>query len=167
VRDEGFGKIAPKAIKAALAKAGLTAAQVDRFIMGAPMKGVNDAVAKASGIAPEKVANSLQAELGDAGTAQALILLAHALETAKAGEMLVVVGFGQGCDVLIFRATGEKAVKGLGVSGWLARKKAEGNYTRRIRSKNGAHCALSQPQSRAFLGRRALHKDRRNPISEE
>jgi 3-hydroxy-3-methylglutaryl CoA synthase len=130
VRDEGFGKIAPKAIKAALAKAGLTAAQVDRFIMGAPMKGVNDAVAKASGIAPEKVANSLQAELGDAGTAQALILLAHALETAKAGEMLVVVGFGQGCDVLIFRATGEKAVKGLGVSGWLARKKAEGNYTR-------------------------------------
>jgi 3-hydroxy-3-methylglutaryl CoA synthase len=130
VRDEGFGKIAPKAIRAGLAKAGLTAAQVDRFIMGAPMKGVNDAVAKASGIAPEKVTNSLQAELGDAGTAQPLILLAQALETAKAGEILLVVGFGQGCDVLIFRATGEKAVKGLGVSGWLARKKAEVNYTR-------------------------------------
>jgi 3-hydroxy-3-methylglutaryl CoA synthase len=130
VREEGYAKIAPKAVKGALAKAGLTAADVDRFLMGAPMKGVNDAVAKASGIAPEKVADPLQAELGDPGTAAPLVLLAHALETAKAGEILVVAGFGQGCDVLIFRATGEPAVRGLGVSGWLARKKPDANYVK-------------------------------------
>lgn len=130
VRDEGYAKIAPRAVKGALAKVGLTAGEVDRFIMGAPMKGVNDAVAKASGVAPETVADPLQAELGDAGTAQPLILLAHALETAKAGEVLVVLGFGQGCDVLVFRATGERAVNGLCVSGWLARKKPEANYVK-------------------------------------
>jgi 3-hydroxy-3-methylglutaryl CoA synthase len=130
IRDEGYGKIAPKAIKAALAKAGLGVEQIDRFIMAAPMKGVNDAVAKTSGFPPEKVADPLSAQLGDAGSAQPLILLAHALETAKAGELLMVVGFGQGCDVLIFRATGEPAVRGLGVSGWLARKRAETNYAR-------------------------------------
>jgi 3-hydroxy-3-methylglutaryl CoA synthase len=130
IRDEGYGKIAPAAIKAALAKVGLAAGDVDQFIMGAPMRGVNDAVAKASGIAPEKVKEPLAGVLGDAGTAQPLILLAHALESAKAGETLVVVGFGQGCDVVVLRATGKPAMAGLGVSGWLARKKAESNYVK-------------------------------------
>jgi 3-hydroxy-3-methylglutaryl CoA synthase len=130
VRDEGYTKITSRAVKAALAEGGLTAGQIDRFIMAAPMKGVNEAVAKACGIAPEKVADPLAAQLGDAGTAQPLILLTHALETAQAGQILLVVGFGQGCDVLIFRATGERAVSGLGVTGWLSRKKIETNYVR-------------------------------------
>ncbi|WP_041373555.1 hydroxymethylglutaryl-CoA synthase family protein [Phenylobacterium zucineum] len=130
VRDEGYAKIAPRAVKGALAKAGVTAGEVDHFIMGAPMKGVNDTVAKASGIVPENVVDPLTGELGEVGTAQPLILLAHALETARAGEILVVAGFGQGCDVLVFRATGQPAVRGLGVSGWLARKKPEANYVK-------------------------------------
>jgi 3-hydroxy-3-methylglutaryl CoA synthase len=130
VRDEGYAKIAPRAVKAALTEGGLTASQIDRFIMAAPVKGVNETVAKACGIAPDKVADPLTGQLGDAGTAQPLILLAHALETARAGEVLVLVGFGQGCDVLIFRATGERAARGLGVTGWLARRKPEANYVR-------------------------------------
>ena len=130
IRDEGYSKIAVQAVKDALSKAGVIAAQIDRFIMAAPMKGVNEAVAKACGIEPDKVADALGGELGDAGTAQPLVMLAHALETAMAGQLLIVVGFGQGCDVLIFRATGERAVNGLGVSGWLARKKIESNYVR-------------------------------------
>ena len=130
VRDEGYAKIAPQAIEAALTEGGLTPSQIDRFIMAAPVKGVNETVAKACGIAPDKVADPLTGQLGDAGTVQPLILLAHALETARAGEVLVVVGFGQGCDVLIFRATGERAVRGMGVSGWLARRKPEANYVR-------------------------------------
>jgi hydroxymethylglutaryl-CoA synthase len=41
-----------------------------------------------------------------------------------------VVGFGQGCDVLLFRATDGVATAkaGLGVSGWLARRAPEANY---------------------------------------
>ena len=128
IRDEGYSKIAPAAVKAALAKAGVGADAVDRFIMPAPLKGVNDAVAKASGVRPEAVMEPLAEGLGDAGSAQSLILLAHALDGAKAGQTLVVVGFGSGCDVLVFRATGKAAKSGLGVAGWLARKKAEPNY---------------------------------------
>ncbi|HEX3918994.1 MAG TPA: OB-fold domain-containing protein [Caulobacteraceae bacterium] len=130
VRDEGYSKIAPAAIKAALAKLGVAAADVGAFLMGAPMRGVNEAVAKASGIPEGAVREPLAGVLGEAGAAQPLILLAQALETAKAGEILVVVGFGQGCDVLVFRATAHAgaAVRGLGVSGWLARRKPEPNY---------------------------------------
>lgn len=129
-RDEGYGKIAPVAIKAALAKAGLAAGAISRFVMAAPMKGVNEAVARAAGISAGCVQASLAAQMGDAGAAHPLIMLVHALETAKAGDLLMLVGFGQGCDVLIFRATGLKAVHGLGVSGWLQRRKEETNYVR-------------------------------------
>jgi len=128
IRDEGYSKIAPAAIKAALAKVGVSADAVDRFIMAAPLKGVNDAVAKACGVKPEAVMEPLAEVLGDVGCAQPLMLLAHALDSAKAGQTLVVVGFGSGCDVLVFRATGKPARNGLGVAGWLARRKAEPNY---------------------------------------
>jgi hydroxymethylglutaryl-CoA synthase len=134
IRDEGYGKIAPQAVKAALAKLGLTAGNVDRFIMAAPMKGVNEAVAKACGIALERVQDPLGAVLGDAGTAQPLILLAHALQTAIPGQLLLLVGFGQGCDVLAFRATPKvrEVVSGLGVSGWLGRRKPETDYLKTL-----------------------------------
>jgi hydroxymethylglutaryl-CoA synthase len=134
IRDEGYGKIVPHAVKAALAKLGLSAGDVDHFIMAAPVKGVNEAVAKACGVAPERVQDPLSAVLGDAGTAQSLILLVHALETADPGQLLLVVGFGQGCDVLAFRATSKvrDIVRGLGVSGWIGRRKPESNYLKTL-----------------------------------
>ncbi len=130
VRDEGYARIAPAAVKAGLVKAGVTVANVDYFIMGAPMKGVNDAVAKAVGVKPEAVVEPLAAVMGDAGAAQPLIMLAKVLENAPAGQIVVVVGFGQGCDVLVFKTTAKVggAVRGMGVSGWLARGKPETNY---------------------------------------
>ena len=127
VRDEGYATIAPKAVAGALAKAGLRADQVDRFLMGAPMRGLAALVAKASGIGPEKVADPLELKMGDAGVAHPLILLAHALAIAKAGDVVVVAAFGQGCDALVLRATG-LCSGGLGVAGWLARRRAETNY---------------------------------------
>jgi uncharacterized OB-fold protein len=132
VRDEGYAKIAPRAIKAALAEAGLDASAVDHFVMGAPMKGVNDVVAKAAGIAPTAVADPLASVMGDAGTAQPLIVLGHVLERATPGQIIMVVGFGQGCDVLLFRAADNvrQAAKGLNVSGFLARRKPEANYVK-------------------------------------
>lgn len=138
VRDEAYAKIAPQAVKQALAKLGLTAADVDCFVMGAPMKGVNDAVAKSCGVRPEAVVEPLAAVMGDAGAAQPLVLLAKLLEKAKPGQTILVVGFGQGCDVLGFRTTDKvgQAVKGLGVSGWLARRKPEPNYMKYLAFNN-------------------------------
>lgn len=132
VREEGYGRIAPRAIALALQELDLPAAEIDVFIMGAPMRGVNEAVARACGVRHEAVVDPLGAVMGDAGTAQPLVLLAHALESAKPGQTLMVVGFGQGCDVLVFRATGTVAAvsNGLGVAGWLARRKPESNYTK-------------------------------------
>lgn len=134
VRDEGFGKIAPEAVRAALRKLGLYASDIDHFVMGGPMRGANALVAQKAGLAARTVVDPLGDRMGDAGCAQPLVLLAHALAQAKPGERIMLVGFGQGCDVLVFRATdliGQPSQR-LCVDGWLARRAAETNYVKHL-----------------------------------
>jgi 3-hydroxy-3-methylglutaryl CoA synthase len=134
IRDEGYGKIVPAAINDALAKFGVTPDAIDRFVMASPIRGIDAQTAKAAGIRAGAVQDNLQDRLGAAGCAQPLILLAHTLESAKPGELVLVTSFGQGVDVLLFRVT--KAISerapNMGVSGWLVRRKPESSYVRHL-----------------------------------
>lgn len=132
IRDEGYLKIVPKAIGEALAKFGLDASSISHFIMPAPVRGINAAVAKAAGITPEAVDDALQAELGYTGAAHPLLMLAKRLETAEVGALIAVVSFGQGCDIILLRATGRRQLQALGVSGWLKRRRPDSNYVRHL-----------------------------------
>lgn len=129
LRDEGYLKIAPAAIRAALEQAG---GAVDHFIFPAAMPRVAGMIAKAVGVAPEAVADNLQATVGETGAAHPLLMLVGALEKAKPGERILVAGFGQGADALIFEAT--EALARLsprnGLTGALARRREERNYAR-------------------------------------
>ena len=119
VRDEGYLALVPRAIHAALEPAGLTASEVARFIVQGPQR-FAAAVAEATGIAAGAVQDDLQSSCGDSGVAHPLLLLGAALESARAGEMILLAGFGQGCDVLVLRATGRRATHGRGCAGALA-----------------------------------------------
>lgn len=132
IRDCGYTTIVPGVIKAALAKAGVEASAISRFIMPSTLSRVGAAMAKAAGLPEASVADILMEVCGDTGAAHPLLLLAHALESAKVGEKILVVGFGSGADALVFEVTAEngKAARGLGVSGHLARRREEANYTR-------------------------------------
>src|SRR3546814_17061712 len=91
-------------------------------------------LAKKAGIGEGAVAESLGATLGHAGAAHALVMLAAALESAQAGERILLASFGQGCELLLFEVTAAiGSVKPrLGVSGWLARRIASNNYAKSI-----------------------------------
>jgi hydroxymethylglutaryl-CoA synthase len=134
VRDEGYLKLAPRAISGALDKAGLAAEAIDAFIFPVPAKGAAEAVAKKMKIRPEAVRDSLSGQLGDTGAAHPLIMLAHALEEAGPGKTILVAAFGSGVDVLILRTT--DAITDLsarrGVAGSLARRLPETNYVRHL-----------------------------------
>lgn len=134
IRDEGYTKIVATAIKAGLQKIGVDAGAVDHFVMPAPMRGIDQAMAKAAGIAPDRICNALAANLGDAGAAQPLVLLASVLEKAQPGQVIMLVSVGQGCDVVAFRVTDRiaKQRQALGVSGWLARRQVEDNYIKHL-----------------------------------
>lgn len=102
VRDEGFLKLIPRAVDAALSQAHLERAQVSRLIMvgGAAAK----RVAERCNLANAKLADPLHKDCGDTGAAHPLLLLAATLEEMQPGETALVIGFGQGVDVIAVRA---------------------------------------------------------------
>jgi len=104
VRDEGYARIVPAAVSAALADAGIGIGDVQHFIMPSYLRGAADAVAKKLKFAGT-VASALDDGVGYAGAAHALLMLARVLEDAKPGERILLVGFGQGADVLVLQAT--------------------------------------------------------------
>jgi uncharacterized OB-fold protein len=91
---------------------------------------VGELVAKGAGIPLGAVADTLAAEMGDAGAAQPLILLSYVLERVEPGALIVLVGFGGGCDVILLETT--KALAGArpvrGVAGHLRVRAAVDNY---------------------------------------
>jgi 3-hydroxy-3-methylglutaryl CoA synthase/uncharacterized OB-fold protein len=132
IRDEGYGKILPPAIKAALTETNLQPSDINYFCLPVTMKGVAAAVAKKSGIPAEAVEDDLSENCGDTGAAHGLMMLAAALEKSKPGERIMVVTFGAGCDVLVFEATDAIAsyVPPCPVSGQISRGVAEPHYTK-------------------------------------
>ena len=102
IRDEGVAKVIPAAVKRLLAKTGRAATDVKWFGLAGAPSGSDKAIAKTLGIAPEQVLPDLHATVGDCGTAHAPLQLIHALENAKAGDLIIVAAFGQGCEVLAF-----------------------------------------------------------------
>ncbi|MGE0097180.1 MAG: hydroxymethylglutaryl-CoA synthase family protein [Hydrogenophaga sp.] len=132
VRDEGIGKLMPRAVAAALQQAKVNAGQVDHFIFPSSFAKMDGQLAKACGIRAEAVVDALLDRVGDSGLPHGLLLLAHVLERAQPGQVIVVAQFGSGAQALVFRVTDAigsfKPVRG--VSQWLARGVEERNYTK-------------------------------------
>jgi uncharacterized OB-fold protein len=100
--------------------------------MPATLARVGAAVAKASGLPDGAVRDALGAACGDTGAAHPIVMLVAALEEATPGDSILLVGFGQGADALLFEVTPavEQARRGLGVKGHLARRREETNYAK-------------------------------------
>jgi 3-hydroxy-3-methylglutaryl CoA synthase len=132
IRDEGYTKIVPDAVKALFDKAGVKGADIAHFILPCPFAKLDQKLAKACGVAPEAVRDQLAANLGNTGAAHSMIMLVQALQDAKPGDKILVVQFAQGCDVLLFEATDAlpKLAKRAGVKGALARGRQETNYNK-------------------------------------
>ena len=105
IRDLGFDQFVPEVVNGLLDKYQLKITDFAKVIYpchyGAARKRLN----KVLGIAPEVEQSDLQAEIGESGTAQSLVMLVSALEEAKPGEKILVVSFGSGCDALYFEVT--------------------------------------------------------------
>jgi 3-hydroxy-3-methylglutaryl CoA synthase len=130
IRDEGIVKLVPPAIRRALEDAGVSASDIVHFCFPSTFAGMAASLAKAVGIAPEAVRDNLALTLGEAGAAHGPLMLAHALEEAQPGDLVLVAQFGQGAEALVFRVTQavEAARPARGVTGALADRKVEDNY---------------------------------------
>lgn len=132
IRDAGYLKIVPPAIAQCLKAAKVEPGAVAHFCMPATLPRVATSVAKAAGIGEKAVRDNLHAVCGEAGAAHPLLMLVAALEQAKPGERILVVGFGQGADALLFETTDAIARQPArrGVGGHLKRRKEETSYAK-------------------------------------
>lgn len=105
VREEGYLKIALKAIKACLVDLNIKAEDISHFVMPSILPKVNEALAKKLGIPVTAVASTHADSVGDIGVGQPLAMLDSVLRQAQPGALILVVAFGNGCDVLTLRRT--------------------------------------------------------------
>lgn len=91
----------------ALDGSGLTAGDVDVLIAtGMHGRAVSRAAAK---LGVERIADNLDASVGNTGIAQPFVTLAAVLEAAEPGQTVAMVHLADGCDVVVLRTTGHVA----------------------------------------------------------
>ncbi|MBN1289296.1 MAG: 3-hydroxy-3-methylglutaryl CoA synthase [Actinobacteria bacterium] len=130
IREEGFETFILEALSGICDRCGVKTAALSKVIFPGYFGGGRKKIMKKAGILPEQVVDNLQERVGDTGTAHPLLMLGLALEDVSPGDLILLVGYGSGCDALLFEATGEieNYSPRKGVSGYIGRKRELDNY---------------------------------------
>ncbi|MBI3697512.1 MAG: hydroxymethylglutaryl-CoA synthase family protein [Acidobacteria bacterium] len=90
--------------RALLEQAGLEPARIARVALVSPDGRAHLGAALALGIPAGRIEDPRLADVGITGAAMPLLLLAQALDRASAGDYILVIGYGDGADAMLFRA---------------------------------------------------------------
>jgi 3-hydroxy-3-methylglutaryl CoA synthase/uncharacterized OB-fold protein len=102
----GYARVMTQAVRTVLDRAGMAAGDVRTAVLTMPGPRAAAAVASAVGLDPKRqLQDGFIATLGDTGAAQGLLLLAAALERAKAGDVILLASYGDGADAVLLRVT--------------------------------------------------------------
>ncbi|MEX2523629.1 MAG: zinc ribbon domain-containing protein [Gammaproteobacteria bacterium] len=104
VQEEGYLKVVPAAVETALENAEIGVEAVHHLIIPAPAAVATKLAAKMN-MPDVVIADSLAGQVGDAGAAQPLLMLAMTLANAEPGQTILLVGFGQGADACVLQTT--------------------------------------------------------------
>jgi 3-hydroxy-3-methylglutaryl CoA synthase len=126
VVDHGYRHNVREVVRGLLAKAGRTPADFAKLVLYGPDARSHGALARELGFQPAQVQEPLFGQVGNAGAAFTPLLLAAALESAKAGERVLVVAYGDGAEAFVFQATpGAERLEGRRGVGWHVQRRAE------------------------------------------
>lgn len=106
VRDAGHLTLIPEVVEGLLRECGTTPDLVAHVAI--PVADARRAlqIAKACRLKAEAIIDPRGDNLGDTGAAHALVLLGDAIARARAGDKILLLGFGQGVDAILLEATG-------------------------------------------------------------
>jgi hydroxymethylglutaryl-CoA synthase len=106
VREAGYMRIVPPTVAGVLKKANMTTADVTKAAIYAPDPRLLGMAAGKMGFDPmAQIQDPLYMSVGNTGCASAPMMLVAALEDAKAGDKLLLVGYGDGCDATVLSVT--------------------------------------------------------------
>lgn len=100
--DHGYRANVREVVAGLLAKAKLEPKDFARVVLYGPDKRSHGTLAKELRFEPSQVQDPLFGQVGNCGAAFAPLQLAAALELAKPGDRLLLVGYGDGADALVF-----------------------------------------------------------------
>jgi len=132
IRDLGFDHFVPEVILGLLKKYSLELSDFSKIVYPCHYAPARKSINKKLNIDPDREQPNLQAEIGDTGTAHALVMTVRALEDARPGDRILVVSFGSGCDAMYFEVTDEisRHRDRQAISGCLANRADLDNYTK-------------------------------------
>jgi 3-hydroxy-3-methylglutaryl CoA synthase len=132
VQAYGYGRMVPNCIQGILKKYEMKISDIAQFVIPAPDSRVYARVTKALNLpAGSYLEDPLLTTVGDTGAAAPFMLLAAALEKAKAGERILLCGYGAGnTDAFLLQVTPEieRLKDRRGVSHYQASKKPLTHY---------------------------------------
>src|SRR5262249_39801394 len=105
VVDHGYRQNVRELVRGLFAKRGLAPKDFTRLVLYGPDPRSHAALARELGFEASQVQDPLFGKVGTAGAALTPILLAAALEQAKAGERLLAVAYGDGAEALVLETT--------------------------------------------------------------
>jgi hydroxymethylglutaryl-CoA synthase len=128
--EKGFLASLRESVSKALQKFGTTTQDYAKVIISAPDARAQREAARALGLEATQVQDGLFSVLGNTGTAFPLMLLIAAIEDAQPGDRLLLVSYGDGCDVFSMQVTPEKTrlAPRRGMKAHLPAKKLLPNY---------------------------------------
>jgi hydroxymethylglutaryl-CoA synthase len=102
----GYNRFITAAVQGVLKKCNIAVKDIAGAAIAAPSQRILQGALRSLGLdAKAQVQDTFWNTIGDAGTAQPLVLLAAVLERAKPGDLILVAGYGDGGDAAIFRVT--------------------------------------------------------------
>ena len=132
----GYGRDLGAAIRSLLERQRLDVKAIDHLALYAPDARAASELAKSLGFDPKtQLVESVQPRIGCIGSAEPLLLLARALDAARPGQRILVGGYGEGADVLLFRTTDAllDARAATPVEHWLAAKAPLESYEKYLK----------------------------------
>jgi hydroxymethylglutaryl-CoA synthase len=134
---QGYQRVVRQAVSELFERTAVGPSEISKAIFYAPDQGSLASVAKGLGLKAEQIPDHLFSTVGNTGAAMPLLVLSSVLEDARAGEKLLVVGYGSGSDALLFEVTEEinkaRALPRRGVAKHLASKGNLDSYERYAR----------------------------------
>jgi 3-hydroxy-3-methylglutaryl CoA synthase/uncharacterized OB-fold protein len=143
IREAGWFSQVPPVLRSLLAQGGVEATAVTHLIVPAD-PAIGRRIAALGGIPEDRLVDPLTRDVGHTGCGHALLMLADVLARAAPGDLMLVVGFGQGVDALLLQATDRIRERRpeRGVDGHRRSGRHETAYTRFL-----SHCGILPVES--------------------
>lgn len=150
-RDFGYSVTPVEASKGLFKKLNLTPKAVSKACVYGTNSRAMGGLVRSMSFTPEQMQDPLLDNVGNTGAALSPMILVAALETAKPGDRIMMVNWGNGCDAMMFKVTeaNAKLAARRGIKGHLNIKGPLNNYGQFMRWRNMVQLA---PQSRPAGG---------------